>query len=255
MSDRTPDRTSAPHDPRPRPDAPALDRRRFLVRLAGATLAAPLALSAAYAQADADHAHDATHDAAHDATHDALHAPGASGAAIGPDLLPAAEIPWNDGTCDFCGMTLRTPANGQLPEGFRERTYAQIRLADDARVDGRDALHFESLACLHNRAWVEGIRDGRGATFHVADHAAPPETAADLLPGRAARYLWAEDLRVSMNARLAAFAGDEGLSAAVGSLAPDSRRRLLDPDLLADLAPLPEMNLVALLARASGLIE
>lgn len=247
MSDRTPDRPSVPREPRPTPDAPALDRRRFLVRLAGATLAAPLALTGAYAQADADHAHDATHDA--------LHAPGAGGVAIGPDLLPAAAIPWDDGTCDFCGMTLRTPANGQLPEGFRERTYAQIRLADGARVDGRDALHFESLACLYNRAWVEGIRDGHGATFHVADHAAPPAAAAALLPGRAARYLWAEDLRVSMNARLAAFADEEALSAAAGALAPASRRRLLDPDLLADLAPLPEMNLVALLARASGLID
>jgi hypothetical protein len=238
-----PDRTSDTADRRTQPAAPALDRRRFLARLAGATLAAPLALSAAYAQGEVDHAHDA------------MHAPGASGAAIGPDLLPAAEIPWDDGTCDFCGMTLRTPANGQLPEGFRERTYGQIRLTDEARVDGRDALHFESLACLHNRAWVEGIRDGHGATFYVADHAAPPEAAGDLLPGRAARYLWAEDLRVSMNARLAAFAGEEELSAAIGALAPESRRRQLDPDLLADLAPLPEMNLVALLARHSGLID
>lgn len=243
MSDSTIDSPSETDDRRSPSPAPALGRRRFLIRLAGATLAAPLAITAAHAQADAGRPRDV------------LDAPGASGTAIGPDLLPPAEIPWDDGTCDFCGMTLRTPANGQLPEGFRERTYAQIRLADDARVNGRDALHFESLACLHNRAWVEGLRDGHGATFHVADHAAPPETAADLLPGRAARYLWAEDLRVSMNARLAAFAGDDGLAAAVDALAPGARRRLLDPDLLADLAPLPEMNLVALLARASGLID
>ncbi len=180
---------------------------------------------------------------------------GAMGAAFGPVLLPAAEIPWDAGTCDFCGMTLRTPEGGALPAGFRERTYGQIRLADDARVGGRDALHFESLACLHNRAWVEGLRDGHGATFHVADHAAPPQGAAELLLGRDASYLWAEGLRVSMNARFAAFASPAARDAALAALERPGRHRVLDAALLADLAPLPEMNLVPLLAQYSGLLD
>jgi hypothetical protein len=233
------------HDDAPAPSHPdtSLDRRRFLVRLGAAALAAPLTLSFAHAQ---------SHDGHGEGGMDGM---AMQGEAIGPDLLAASEIPWEEGTCDFCGMTLRTPPDGRLPEGFRERTYGQIRLAEETRVDGRDALHFESLACLHNRAWVEGLRDGHGATFHVADHAAPPEAAADLRLGREAAYLWAQGLRVSMNARLAAFADADAAAAALRGLEQPGRHRLLDAALLADLAPLPEMNLVPLLAQHSGLLE
>lgn len=234
------------------PDRHSPDRRRFLLALAkaGATapfvaaplLAAPFVTGAALAQMS------------HGQDPDPATMPMGAGRPIGPDVLPAADIPWQDGRCAFCGMTIATPEGGALPPGFRERTYAQMRLTDDAGTDPQ-VLHFESVACLHNHAYATGVRDGHGATFYVADEGAPQAPRHGLMLSREATYLWAEGLRVSMAAKMAAYPNDAAAIAALDRLDAPGRHRLLDAVTIADLAPLPEMNLIALLARASGLLD
>jgi hypothetical protein len=164
---------------------------------------------------------------------------------------PAAHsIPWADGTCAFCGMTLATPEGFAQGPGFRERTYAQWAFDDEAR-------HFESLACAFNWAYAHGVVDGEGGALHVApyDLAARPSTA-DLLAGRRVTFLWAEGLPASMRARLGAFADRAAAAAFVARFAEGAlgRRRFVDLNLLTDFAPLPEANLETLLAYQVGLI-
>ena len=235
------------------PDSHVPERRRFLFALAKAgaaapflaapLLAAPLLSGAALAQMS--HGQDS----------DPAAMSMGAGHPIGPDVLPAAEIPWQQGRCAFCDMTIATPEGGALPPGFRERTYAQMRLADDAGGADAEALHFESVACLHNYAYAKGVRDGHGATFYVADAGAPQAPQHGLTLSRQATYLWAEGLRVSMAAKMAAYPNDAAAVAALGRLDAPGRHRLLDAVTIADLAPIPEMNLIALLARASGLLD
>jgi len=281
---RSPDRLS--------PDRHSPDRRRFLLTLAkaGATapflaaplLTAPFVTGAAFAQMS------------HDQDSEKATMSMGAGHPIGLDVLPATDAPWQDGRCAFCNMTIATPEGGALPPGFRERTYAQMRLADDAGGEGTQALHFESVACLHNYAYATGfrertyaqmrladdaggegtqalhfesvaclhnyayatgVRDGHGATFYVADAGAPQAPQHGLMLSREATYLWAEGLRVSMAARMAAYPNDDAAVAALARLDAPGRHRLLDAVTIADLAPLPEMNLIALLARASGLLD
>lgn len=221
------------------------DRRTFIKRLALATLAAPLALDLAHAQMGGGHMQHG---------HGPMAGPaGPSG--IGPDVLAPVEIPWEEGTCAFCGMTLATPAAAPVPPGFRERTYGQVRLAPGA-VEGADApeaFHYESLGCLFNHAYALGLTDGHGTTYYVADLSAPPATAADLLLGRSAAYLWGENLSVSMKARLGAFP-DRAAVAAYHAEHPElGRVHVHGEDELMDLAPLPIGNLVPLLVRHLGL--
>jgi len=242
---RSPDRLSS--------DRHSPDRRRFLLTLAkaGATapflaaplLTAPFVTGAAFAQMS------------HDQDSEKATMSMGAGHPIGPDVLPATDVPWQEGRCAFCNMTIATPEGGALPPGFRERTYAQMRLADDAGGEGTQALHFESVACLHNYAYATGLRDGHGATFYVADAGAPQAPQHGLMLSREATYLWAEGLRVSMAARMAAYPNDDAAVAALARLDAPGRHRLLDAVTIADLAPLPEMNLIALLARASGLLD
>lgn len=236
--------------PSPTPETPAdPTRRRFLARLAAAGLSAPF-VAAAFAQQH-EHAHD--HGGAGGGMMGGGPMAGMAGpAGIGPDLLPAAEIPWAEGTCAFCGMTIATPEGGALPAGFRERTYAQIRLADADGVPN-DGLHFESVACMANYAYATGLRDGHGTTFHVADEGAPHTPDHGLLPARQATFVWAEGLRVSMNARLAAYPNDDAAAAGVARLEMPGRHRMVDAVSLYELAPWPEMNLIPLLASAAGL--
>ncbi len=173
--------------------------------------------------------------------------PPASRLAARPDAHP---IPWHDGTCAFCGMTLSTPEGFAQGPGFRERTYAQWAFDDEAR-------HFESLACAINWAYAHGVVDGEGGAFHVAtyDFGARP-TASDLVPGRDATFLWAEGLPASMRARLGAFDDRASAAAFVARFAEGAlgRRRFVDLSLLTDFAPLPEANLETLLAYQVGLI-
>lgn len=237
-------RSDDPHSP---------DRRRFLLTLAkaGATaplLAAPL-LTAPFvtgaALAQMSHGQDP----------DPATMSMGAGHGIGPDVLPAADAPWQEGRCAFCGMTIATPEGGALPPGFRERTYGQIILADDDGDAGRRTLHFESVACLHNYAYATNVRDGHGATFYVADAGASQTPQHGLMLSREATYLWAEGLRVSMAAKMATYPNDAAAVTALGRLDAPGRHRLLDAVAIADLAPMPEMNLIALLARASGLLD
>jgi hypothetical protein len=220
-------------------------RRRFLARLAAAGLSAPFVASALAQQHQHGHGGGGGM---------AMAGAGMGEPVVGSDLLPAAEIPWESGTCAFCGMTIATPPQAPLPAGFRERTYAQIRLAD---ADGQpgEAIHFESVACMANYAYAKQLRDGHGATMHVADEGAADTPAHGLLPAREASFLWAEGLRVSMNARLAAYPNDDAARAALMRLDAPGRHRLLDAVALYDLAPWPEMNLIPLLAEAAGLFD
>ncbi|MFO7546392.1 MAG: twin-arginine translocation signal domain-containing protein [Trueperaceae bacterium] len=227
------------------------DRRTFLKRLAAAGLAAPFLLNSGSAQMQHGHGHDGG-------------MPGAPGladvaasqaTATGPDVLAPHAIPWEDGQCAFCGMTLSTPPDMPMPAGFREKTYAQLRLADGTTVNDASTLHYESLACLFNHAYVEGLRDGHGTTFYVADLSEPPAGEGDLLLARDASYVWAENLRVSMNARIGALPDDDALHAFVMGDPELGRHQRYDATQLADLAPLPSGNLIALLARHSGLLE
>ncbi len=219
------------------------DRRTFLKKLAVASVAAPLTLGLARAQMG----HMGGGDTGMGGMGGMMSSPSLG---IGPDILAADEIPWDTGICAFCGMTIATPADGPNPAGFRERTYAQIRLAPQHEGGMSSTLHYESLACMFNHAYTLGIADGHGATFYVADLSAPPRTAADLVLSRAATFLWASELSVSMQARLGAF-GDQAALHAYVSHEEVGRRHVLDAELLADLAPMPEAGLLGLLTKHS----
>jgi hypothetical protein len=241
----------------PEPIRPALlrqpfepARRRFL-RVAGRALAA-LGLAAiagpALAHAAGGHAaHAGGGHAGHERTGHAAGTPGR-----GP-LLPPRAVSWSDATCAFCGMTVATPAGAPQGEGFRERTYAQWVVAEDpAATDG--AHHFESIACAINYAYVHGLEDGAGATLYVTDAGGSlPASVERLLPARQALFHWGEHLRVAMNARLLAFADAAAREAHALSNPDEGRQASYRLPTLEDLAPLPEMNLIALLARHAGL--
>lgn len=172
------------------------------------------------------------------------------------ETIPAKPIPWDSGTCDFCSMPLKTPM-GRTP-GFFEQTYSQIALKEATK--GKEAHHFESIACMVNYAWVYGLQDGVGSTFYVTDRGAydPARGPASvkLIPARQATYLWAEKRGwVVMDAKIAAFTSPEAATAFAKNNPDLGRTRLLDWQTLLDLAPLPEMNLVNLLAKHSGLLK
>lgn len=193
---------------------------------------------------------------------------GASPAPVEPVRGAAKPVPWEDGACAFCGMPIKTP-EGQwrgrtFPKGFFEQTYSQIafekpRPAPHDPKQVVEALHFESLACMVNYAWVHGIRDGEGATFYVADRGAydpaRPQENVRLIPARQATYYWGEKMMVVMNAHLLAFASAKAAQEfAERNKAQHGRQRFYSFQTLWDLAPLPEMNLVALLAQHAGLL-
>jgi len=240
-----------PHRRLPTED-PAFDpeRRRALRRLgalaAGALVAAGGATAAAQEQMQHGHQHGAG-----GAGHAMGMAPaeGATppppGAATGwPD---AHAIPWADGRCAFCNMTLATPPAAPQGTGFRERTYAQWAFDGEAR-------HFESIGCALGWAYAHGVVDGEGAALYVAayDQAGPP-SHAQLLAAAGATFLWAERLPASMMAKVGAFARQADAAAFVAPRSAQlGRRRYLDLALLADLAPLPIANLVPLLQRQLG---
>jgi hypothetical protein len=179
------------------------------------------------------------------------------------ETIPAKTIPWEQGTCDFCEMPLKTPAPGAwmgrtFAPGFFEQTYSQIALKEAAK--GKEAYHFESIACMVNYAWVYGLRDGVGSTFYVADRGAydPAKgpAAVNLIPARQAVYLWGEKRAwVVMDAKIAAFKNAEAAMAFARTIPDLGRTRVLDWQTLLDLAPLPEMNLVNLLAKHAGLLK
>lgn len=235
-----------------------IDRRRFLRRMALYTATAPAALGLASAQMGHDHSgHDtAGHDDMHqgDMGHGHMQhgGPASAAPAVGSDIIAPLPIPWRDGVCAFCGMTVSTPMDGGNPAGFRERTYGQIRLAPGHEVAGEAALHYESLACMFNHAYTLGVFDGHHATFYVADLAAPPIDADNLLLARAAVFLWAENLQVSMAARLGAVRSHAAGDVYIGMHHDLGRSHRLSSTLLTDLAPLPEAGLVNLLLRHGG---
>ena len=240
---------------RPRNTMPAADatfdpeRRRAIQRLgvlaAGALVAASGATAAAQDQMQHGHQHGSG------AGHAMGMAPGGgatpppAGAATGrPDAHP---IPWAEGRCAFCDMTLATPPAAPQGAGFRERTYAQWAFDGEAR-------HFESIGCALGWAYAHGVVDGEGAALHVAayDQAEPP-SPAELLAAAGATFLWAERLPASMMAKVGAFARQADAAAFVAPRSAQlGRRRYLDLALLADLAPLPIGNLVPLLQRQLG---
>ncbi|MDW8357512.1 MAG: Tat pathway signal protein, partial [Thermus sp.] len=75
-------------------------------------------------------------------------------------------------------------------------------------------------------------------------------------PARSATFYWGERMMVVMNARLLAFASTKAAQDfAEAHKAQHGRQRFLDFQTLLDLAPLPEANLVALLARHAGLLK
>jgi hypothetical protein len=165
---------------------------------------------------------------------------------------PAAHaIPWEGGTCAFCDMTIATPQGFPRGPGFRERTYAQWSFDGEAR-------HFESIGCAIGWAYAHGVVDGAGATLWVAPYAVDgAPSAADLVAGADATFLWAERLPTSMVARLGAFGSldeAEAFAAAFADPAGLGRRRIVDLGLLVDLAPPHVNNLPTLLARATGLL-
>lgn len=263
MHDHDTPRNDAPSHDASSHDAssPDASRRRFLGRMAAAGISLPF-LTAALAQSHQHGNHHGNDGGTLGSTGGGMGRTGgmagmgmgSTGPVIGPDLLPAADIPWETGTCAFCGMTLATPPQAPFPAGFRERTYAQIRVVDETGGGG-DAIHFESLACMANYAYALQLRDGHATTMYVADEGAPQTPAHGLLPAREASFIWAEGLRVSMNARLAAYPNDDAARAAIARLEMPGRHRLLDAVALYDFAPWPEMNLVPLLAQATGLLD
>ncbi|AWR85462.1 nitrous oxide reductase accessory protein NosL [Meiothermus taiwanensis] len=219
--------------------------RREVVKLLTA-----LGASSALAQTLAQHMHQ-----------NHQHSPSTS-QAMGVTVAPK-PIPWENGTCDFCEMPLKTPAPGAwmgrtFAPGFFEQTYSQIALKEPAK--GREAHHFESIACMVNYAWVYGLRDGVEGTFYVTDRGAydPAKgpAAVSLIPARQAVYLWGEKRGwVVMDAKIAAFKTPEAAMAFAKGIPDLGRTRILDWQTLLDLAPLPEMGLVNLLAKHSGLLK
>ncbi len=186
--------------------------------------------------------------------------PGSSG--VGPDRVAAKAIPWERGLCAFCEMPLKTPAPGTwmgrtFTPGFFEQTYSQIALKEPQK--GMEAIHFESIACMVNYAYVYGLKDGEGTTFYVTDRGAydPAQgpVAVSLIPARQAVYLWGEKRGwVVMDAKIAAFRNAEAAMAFARANPDLGRTRVLDWQTLLDLAPLPEMNLINLLAKHAGLM-
>ncbi|WP_347240519.1 nitrous oxide reductase accessory protein NosL [Thermus sp.] len=182
--------------------------------------------------------------------------------------VPPKPIPWEAGTCAFCGMPIKTPEGSwrgrTFPKGFFEQTYSQIAFAEPrpAPHDPQqqvEALHFESIACMVNYAWVHGIKDGEEATFYVTDRGsydpARPQETVRLIPARSATYYWGERMMVVMNAHLLAFASPKAAQEfAEKNRAQHGRQHFYSFQTLLDLAPLPEMNLVALLAKHAGLL-
>ncbi|MDF1524374.1 MAG: nitrous oxide reductase accessory protein NosL [Trueperaceae bacterium] len=228
--------------------AATLDRRQVL-RLGGAALAAALT--------GAVHAQGMMHQHGADGTpaSGTMGAPAGGAAVAGPPAGArgtghphAHAIPWGEGGCAFCDMTLATPEGFPQGAGFRERTYAQWAFAGEAR-------HFESIGCALGWAYAHGVLDGEGAALYVAGYdAAPAQGPADLLAGREATFVWAERLPTSMRARWGAFADQRAAAAFMAGRAELGRRRYADLALLEDLAPLPLMNLIPLLARQAGLL-
>jgi len=192
------------------------------------------------------------------AQHGAAMQHGHAGAATPNDetpMLPPHDVPWETGTCAFCGMTIATPVGAPQGEGFRERTYAQWVLAG-ASDDEDEAQHFESIACALNFAYVHGVRDGSAGTLYVTDAAGiVPAGAEALVPARRAVFHWGERLQVAMMARVIAFADDDGRDAHVVANPDEGRRARYALTTLEDLAPLPEMNLIPLLARHAGVLD
>ncbi|WP_114313082.1 nitrous oxide reductase accessory protein NosL [Thermus caldifontis] len=193
---------------------------------------------------------------------------GESPAPAGGMRVAAKPIPWDEGTCAFCGMPIKTP-EGQwrgrtFPKGFFEQTYSQIAFSEPRPAPHNpkqvvEALHFESLACMVNYAWVHGLRDGEGTTFYVTDRGAydpaKPQETVRLIPARQATFYWGERMMVVMNARLLAFASAKAAQEfAEKNKAQHGRQSFYRFQTLWDLAPLPEMNLVALLAQHAGLL-
>ncbi len=192
-----------------------------------------------------------------------------SPAPAGGMRVPARPIPWDEALCAFCEMPIKTP-EGQwrgrtFPKGFFEQTYSQIafekpRPAPHDPKQVVEALHFESIACMVNYAWVHGLKDGEGATFYVTDRGAydpaRPQETVRLIPARQATFYWGERMMVVMNARLVAFASAKAAQEfADRNKDQHGRQRFYSFQTLWDLAPLPEMNLVALLARHAGLLD
>lgn len=165
---------------------------------------------------------------------------------IGTDVLTAQPIPWAEGRCAFCGMTIQTPEGDPRGAGFREQSYSQLTLPDMT-------LHFESITCLVNFAFVYGLPDGHGTTFYVTDRG--PAAPGELVLARSATFYWGERLPAVMNSRLLAFAESEAAQTFASAHPEHGRQRLLSLDLLLDLAPLPSANLIPLLARHAGLLE
>ncbi|MFN4070497.1 MAG: nitrous oxide reductase accessory protein NosL [Thermus caldifontis] len=193
---------------------------------------------------------------------------GESPAPVGGMRVAAKPIPWEEGTCAFCDMPIKTP-EGQwrgrtFPKGFFEQTYSQIafekpRPAPHDPKQVVEALHFESIACMVNYAWVHGLKDGEGATFYVTDRGAydpaKPQETVRLIPARQATFYWGERMMVVMNAKLLAFASAKAAQEfAEKNKAQHGRQHFFSFQTLWDLAPLPEMNVVALLARHAGLL-
>lgn len=168
---------------------------------------------------------------------------------------PPAEIPWEKGRCAFCGMPLATPKDAfrgkKFPPGFFERTYAQIVFEDGK------ALHFESLACMFNYAYAKGLVDGDGTTFYVTALKAQPggmDKPLGLIPARQATYVWGEKLMTTMKAHLIAVPSPKEAAGYVRRRPGIGRYHFYTFRQLADLSPLPEANLVPLLAKHTGLL-
>ncbi len=187
------------------------------------------------------------------------HGSGMPGMAKAPEpgtgkIYPAAKIPWQEGRCAFCGMPLATPEGGwrgkKFPKGFFERTYAQIVFEDG------EALHFESLACMFNYAYAKGLVDGDGSTFYVMAVEALPKGCKrlGLMPARQATYVWGEKLKTTMMARLVAVPSPQKAGDFVRNRPGLGRYHFYTYRQLLDLSPLPEANLVPLLAKHTGLV-
>ncbi|MFU8889256.1 MAG: nitrous oxide reductase accessory protein NosL [Trueperaceae bacterium] len=236
-----------PRNPEPVPDATFDPDRRRAIRRLGALAAGALVVAsgATTVQAQMQHGHQHGGGPATGMAPASGATPPPAGTATGrPD---AHAIPWAEGRCAFCDMTLATPPAAPQGAGFRERTYAQWAFGGEAR-------HFESIGCALGWAYAHGVVDGEGAALYVAayDQTEPP-THSELLAAAGATFLWAERLPASMMAKVGAFARQADAAAFVAPRSAQlGRRRYLDLTLLADLAPLPIANLVPLLQRQLG---
>ena len=187
------------------------------------------------------------------------HGSGRPGMAKAPEpgmgkIYPAAPIPWQEGRCAFCGMPIATPKGEwrgkKFPQGFFERTYAQIVFEDGK------ALHFESLACMFNYAYAKGLVDGDGNTFYVMAVEALPKGCKrlGLIPARQATYVWGEKLMTTMKAHLVAVPSPRKAADFVRNRPNLGRYHFYTYRQILDLSPLPEANLVPLLAKHTGLL-